>query len=91
MRWGRSLPLGVLLGLRESLAASFAPVDLPDHNFVLANPRNFIHVKVQRSGGFAKIVGGSAETNDAGERFVQARFLQVVLKELQSGGLSCTA
>lgn len=41
--------------------ASFAPADLPKQNFVLANPRNFLDVKVQGSGGFAKIVRGFAK------------------------------
>ena len=54
--------------------ASFAPADLPKQNFVLANPRNFLDVKVQGSGGFAKTVRGFASANDAGGRFVQAHF-----------------
>merc|ERR1719201_2286950 len=45
--------------------ASFAPLDLPKCNVVLANPRNFIHVKLRRSGGFAKIVRGFDRANDA--------------------------
>jgi len=53
--------------------ASFAPADLPKHNFVLANPRNFLEVKMQGSGGVDKTVRGFAKTNDACVRFVTIR------------------
>ena len=52
--------------------ASFAPADLPKQNFVLANPRNFLDVEVQSSGGFAKTVRGFASANDADRKFGQA-------------------
>ena len=52
--------------------ASFAPADLPKHNFVLPNPRNFLDVKVQGSGGFTRRIRGFARANDARERFPPA-------------------
>ena len=53
----------------------FAPGDLPKINFrlkPLANPRNFLDVKLQKSGGIAETVRGFAKINDAGMRVVQA-------------------
>ena len=48
---------------------TFAPADL-------AHLRKFLAVKVQKSGGFAKIVGGFANTKDAGVRFVHTHTLR---------------
>ena len=51
---------------------SLRPADLPKQYVVLGSLRNFIEEKLQRSGGFAKIVRGFASANDAGGRLMQA-------------------
>ena len=51
-------------------AGGFAKTEFRFQN--LANPWNFLEVKVRGSGGFAKTVHGFASANDAGVRFGQA-------------------
>ena len=43
----------------------------------MANPQNFLGLKVQGSGGSTKTVRGFASANDAGGRFVQAQEIEL--------------